>query len=358
LEGLGSSGHRSSPVRVVLVGFGSVGRALARLIAYKWDFIRSRWGVDVRVVGVVDSKGMALKADGFTVEELLKLVSLPRSSVLSFKPYGLDYVDLDVLYSSVTPDVHVELTPSDYVSGAPALQNVLRALDYGVNVVTANKAPLVLAYDEVMGRAKARGVMVRFKATVMGGSPFIDMLLSMRSHDVVGVEGILNATSNFILTLMEDEMVELEGAIARAQALGVAEANVELDIGGLDAAAKLVIISNVVGKPIRLDDVRRVSLASVKLRDVMLALKEGYTLKYIARADFRERKASVEPVRIPRADILSQVRGTMNAAKIRSDVGDYLFIGRGGGAVETAHTVLDDILSIALEVEGCVRPGC
>jgi len=150
----------------------------------------------------------------------------------ALNPYGLDYIDLDILYSSVTPDVHVELTPSDYVSEAPALQNVLRALDYGVNVVTANKAPLVLAYDEVMGRAKARGVMVRFKATVMGGSPFIDMLLSMRSHDVVGVEGILNATSNLILTLMEDEMVELEGAIARAQALGVAEANVELDIGG------------------------------------------------------------------------------------------------------------------------------
>jgi len=86
LEGLGSSGHRSSSVRVVLVGFGSVGRALARLIAYKWDFIRSGWGVDVRVVGVIDSKGMALKADSFTVEELLKLVSLPRSSVSSFKP--------------------------------------------------------------------------------------------------------------------------------------------------------------------------------------------------------------------------------------------------------------------------------
>jgi homoserine dehydrogenase len=118
-----------------------------------------------------------------------------------------------------------------------------------------------------------------------------------------------------------------------------------------------VIISNVVGKPIRLDGVRRVSLASVKLRDVMLALKEGYTLKYIARANFKERRASVEPMKIPRADILSQVRGTMNAVKIRSDVGDYLFIGRGGGAVETAHIVLDDILSIALEVGGFARPG-
>ncbi len=159
----------------------------------------------------------------------------------------------------------------------------------------------------------------------------MDMLLSMRSHDVVGVEGTLNATSNLILTLMEDEMIELEEAIARAQALGVAEANVEIDIGGLDAAAKLVIISNVVGKPISLNDVRRVSLASVRLRDVMLSLKEGYTLKYIARADFRERRASVEPMRIPRTDILSQVRGTINAVMIRSDIRDYMFIGRGGG---------------------------
>ena len=85
MEGLGNLGYSSS-IRIALVGFGSVGRALARLMAYKWDFIGSRWGVDVRVVGVVDSRGMALKADSFTVEELLKLVSLPRSSVSSFKP--------------------------------------------------------------------------------------------------------------------------------------------------------------------------------------------------------------------------------------------------------------------------------
>ena len=206
-----------------------------------------------------------------------------------------------------------------------------------------------------MERAKVKGVKVKFKATVMGGSPFMDLLLSMKSHDIIGVEGILNATSNFILTLMEDEMIEFEEALARAQALGIAETNIELDVGGLDAAAKLVIISNVIGKTLRLQDIRRTSLSNVRLKDIISASKEGYTIRYVVKADFERKLSSVEAVKIPRGDVLSMVKGTMNAIKIKSDVGEYIFIGRGGGGMETAHTVLDDIISLSLEVRGDVR---
>lgn len=334
-------------VRVVLVGFGSVGRSLAKLIAYKGFYVRDRFNVDIRVVGVVDSRGMAFKVGGFDGLELLKLANLPRSSVSQFTPYAVDYVDLNMLYDTVNPDVHVELTPSNYESGAPSLGNVMLALRRGAHVVTASKAPLVLAYDEVMGLARSRGLRVRFSATVMGGSPFVKVLEGMRSHEVVEVEGILNATTNFILTLMEDELVEFEEALRRAQLLGVAEANPDLDINGVDAAAKLVIISNILGKPVKLDNVRRVSLATVKLKDVITSIKENQTIKYVAKLDLKRGEAAVEPRRVKRDDTMAQVKGTLNMARIRSDVGDYVFIGKGGGGLETAHTVLNDIIEVA-----------
>jgi len=337
-------------VRVVVIGFGSVGRSLARVLAYKGEYVRNKFGVDVRVVGVVDSKGMAVKEDGFSGFELLKLASLPRSSVGSFHPYGIPYVDLSLLYERASPDIHVELTPSDYQSGSPGLENVVFALERGAHVVTANKAVLVLGYDRVVGLAKSRGLKLRFSATVMGGSQFLDALLSLKSQDVLLVEGILNATTNYVLTLMEDELLEFEEALRRAQSIGVAEANPELDINGVDAAAKLVILSHVLGKPVSLNAVRRVSLSNVKLRDLMLALKEGYTIRYIARLDLERREASVEPVKVKRDEIIAQVRGVMNVARIKSDVGEYIFIGKGGGGLETAHTVLNDIISLASEV--------
>lgn len=339
-------------VKVVVVGFGNVGRAFVRVIALKKKILESKYGVPIDVVGVVDSKGMALKSDGFTEYELLKISEVPRSGISMFSPYARDIVDLEYMYNQVQPDIHIELTPSNYTNGEPGLSHIMFALGRGAHVVTANKAPLVLKYKELMELARQKSLHIKFRSTVMGGTPLIDTISSMRSEDIERVEGILNATTNFVLSEMHDKLIEFDEALRKAQIIGVAEADPSLDIEGVDAAAKLIILSHIIGCSIRLEDVRRDGLSKVRLRDVVEAIKEGFVIKYIAMLDVQRKEAWVKIAKIPKSDIFAQISGTLNAVRIRTDVGEIFFVGKGGGGLETAHSVLDDVLAIALGIKG------
>lgn len=339
-------------IKLVIIGFGSVGRAFARILALKKKTIEEKYGVSLSVVGVADSKGMALKNDGFTEYELLKLSEVPRSGVCMFVPYAHNYIDLTHMYNTVQPDIHIELTPANYKDGEPGLNNIFFALNNKVHVVTANKAPLVLKFKELINLAKNKSVSIRFRSTVMGGTPLIDMITSLRSEELEKMEGILNATTNFILSEMHEKLIDFNEALKRAQAMGIAEADPSLDIDGVDAAAKLVILSYVIGSGISLDSVERESISKVRLRDVVEAFKEGYTIKYVASFDIKKRKASVKIARIPRNDVLAQINGTLNAIRIKSDIGELFFVGKGGGGIETAHSILDDVLNIVLMLKG------
>jgi homoserine dehydrogenase len=182
----------------------------------------------------------------------------------------------------------------------------------------------------------------------MGATPFLRALKWMRAHRVEYLRGILNSTSNYILTLMQEKLLSIEDAVKEAQLIGLAESNPSLDIDGFDAAAKLVIISNTLGHPIKFQDVERSSLRSIDLRDIVVAIKNGYVYKQISTLDLVKKRALVSVERIPMSDVLAGVKGAMNAVHIATDIGEYFFQGKGGGGIETAHTVLNDILEIAL----------
>ncbi|MEM1568875.1 MAG: hypothetical protein QXI84_10370, partial [Thermofilaceae archaeon] len=261
--------------KIVIVGFGNVGRAFARTLALKRKIIENKYAVSPVVVGVVDSKGMAVKSEGFTDYELLKLSELPRSGVNMFSPYARSYVDLNYVYDVAQPDIHVELTPSNYETGEPGVSNILLALNRGIHVVTANKAPIALKIRRVNEHCEEKSLYLKFRSTVMGGSPLIDTLLSLKSEDVERIDSILNVTTNYILTEIHDKLMDFNDALRKAQSLGIAEANPSLDVDGLDAAAKLTILSHVIGYSVKLGDVRRESLSNVGLRNVIEAVKEG-----------------------------------------------------------------------------------
>ena len=336
-----------SSVKIAIIGFGNVGRSLAKLIAFKGEDIEKKYGVRLNVVAVADSRGAVIREEGLIPYELLKLCELPRSYIFMYKPYGVSGASVEEVYSRIIPDIHVEVTPPNYKSGEPGLSNILYAINSGANVVTANKAPLVLKYDHIMQCAKQRGVLVKFKATVMAGTPLIDLLKSLKGYSIEAVEGIINSTTNYILTEMHEDLIPYSDALKKAQALGIAEPNPDLDVRGWDAAAKLVIISNVIGEPINLDDVERDDLSRIDLREVFKAIKENMVLKFIAKYKVKEKRASVKITKISKDDILSSVKGTMNAVRIRTDINDIVLIGKGAGGIETAHAIMDDVLSIA-----------
>jgi Homoserine dehydrogenase len=338
----------SGLVKVVIIGFGNVGRGLVKTIALKNNELTKKLNITIKVVGVVDSKGMAVKKEGFNDIELLKLLEQPRSSLGLFPVYGRSYVDIEELYNEVQPDIHVELTPANYDTGEPGLSNIKRAFNYGLHVVTANKSPLVKAFNELTTLAKGINVKFKYSGTVMGATPFLRALKWMKAHRVEYLRGILNSTSNYILTLMHEKLLSIEDAVKEAQLIGLAESNPSLDIDGLDAAAKLVIISNVLGYSIRFEDVKRKSLKDIDLRDIIMAIKNGYVYKQVSTLNLMKKFALVDVEKIPVNDVLSGVKGAMNAVHIVTDTGEYFFQGKGGGGVETAHTVLNDIIEVAL----------
>jgi len=338
------------PAEVAIVGFGNVGRTLAKLTVLKNEFIEKNYGIRLKVVAVIDSMGAAIKEEGFRPDELLRLTELPRSAVSNFKPYGFSGFGVKEAYGKILPDIHIEATPSNYVSGEPALSNVLFALNEGVNVVLCSKSPLALKFREVHSLAEAKRARIRFKATVMAGTPLIDLLMGLKGYDIGRIEGIINGSTNYILTLMHEELITFQEALTRAQALGIAEQIPDLDIKGWDAAAKLTIISNLLGTPLKITDVAREDLSKITLTDVIKALRKRYVIKYLAKLDLINKKASVTVEEVSHHDLLANVSGTLNAIKVISSINEIFLLGKGAGSVETAHAVLDDIITIAQEV--------
>lgn len=343
-------------VRVSMVGFGNVGRALARIIALRAARITERHGIHVRVVAIGDSSGVVYSEGGFSPQQLLKLVEAPRSRLTRYHDRYIprDSLSIRELYEELKPDVHVELTPSNYYSGEPGLTHVIEAIKSGSNVVLANKAPLVLAFSDIMDAARSKGLYVRFRATVMGGTPLIDLLQSIRSASIERIQGILNATTNFILTEMHRNLSTLEEALKKAQSLGIAEKDPSIDIMGIDSAAKLVILSNLVGAPLKLDNIVVESL-DVDVRRVLEAVRSGRTIKYVATLDVGSRVGSVTLREIPQNDFLARVNGTLNAVRIDTEAGPITLVGKGAGKIETAYSVLDDIIAIGEMIHGKAR---
>ncbi len=335
-------------IKIFINGFGCVGRALAKIIVEKRDVIEKKYGLRIEVVAIKDSRGAVFSSEGLDINDLLKLIEYPRSSIGLYEPYGKMDIGLDEIYDQCSPDIHVELTPSNYDGGEPGISNVLYALKRGANVVLANKAALVYKFREIMSIARKKGLVVKYKATVMGGTPFIDILLSLKTIHVSRIYGILNATTNYVLTYMHRHLVDLDEALENAKSIGIAEKNPIYDIEGIDAAAKLVIISNTLGIPLGINDVMRTSLRNVSLKDIVDALRKGEVIKYIAWIDFEEQLAEVAPRRIESNNMLADIDGLMNAVVIEHEYGNIFFSGKGGGCRETASMVLEDILSASM----------
>lgn len=324
------------------MGFGGVGRELARLIALRAGEVERFYGVRVRVVAVVDSRGAAVCPRGFERYELLRLAETPRSAAAS-GPCGRPGAGVDEVYSEAAPSIHVEATPPNYETGEPGLGHAFKALREGASFVTANKAPLALRFWDLVGEAAARGLYLGYKATVMAGTPLVSLLRGLRGYDLQAFEGVLNATTNYILTLMHERLVSMDEALEAAVLEGVAEPDPRVDLEGWDPAAKLVIAVNTLGYRLSLGDVSREPLR-VGLEEVLAASRRGSVLRYVAEFRPREGLAAVRVREVGADSFLAQARGTFNAVRVDVGVNEIRLAGRGGGVDVTAHALLNDVI--------------
>ena len=354
-------------LRIASVGFGNVGQALASLLAEKAGELEDRYGLTLSFTGAFTrSSGAWIAPDGIspaalaasgwpratrdtmpTREEAVRLVGALAGGPRYFVGGAL------ALIRECPADVVLELTALNPLTGQPATDHIRAALTSGKHVVTANKGPIAHAYRELRALAGEHGVLLRFESTVMDGTPIFSMAeASLPATVIHGFRGLLNCTSNYVLSRMaRGETVE-EG-IAAAQRAGVAEADPSYDLDGWDASVKATVLANVLmGANLRPTEVRREGLGAEAMRQAQAALKPGETLKQVveaARADDDGAVAArVRLLALPPTDFFAHLSGMETALQLHTDTMQDLTIVEGeGGPGQTAFGVLADLVNIA-----------
>ena len=320
----------SSSVRVGLLGCGNVGGALAELLVSRQDDIAARTGIRLELAGIA-------VADA----------NRPRPAGIPADLFGTDAATLAVREDV---DVVVELIGGLH----PAHELIESALRAGKPVVTANKAVLAVSGAELAELAAVHGVDLLYEAAVAGAIPVIRPLReSLAGEQIVRVMGIVNGTTNFILTRMEEDGVDFDDALAEAQRLGLAERDPTVDVEGHDAAAKAAILAALAfGCDVVDADVHREGITGIRAADVAYANRLGYSVKLLAVAELvdggPELSVRVHPAMVPKAHPLASVRGAFNAVFVEGAVsGELMLYGRGAGGGPTASAVLGDLVDAA-----------
>lgn len=310
-------------IKVGLLGLGTVGGGVIKTIRSQQEKLAQRLGKRIEIVKALvrdSEKERAVQVD-------------PALLTTDFE---------DVLKSDV--DIVVEV-----MGGVEPTYDYVRALiEKGCHVVTANKELLAKRGPELVDLANQHQVHLAYEASVAGGIPILSVLRQfLRTNDIQGVRGILNGTTNFILTKMEAEQLSYQEVLKQAQELGYAEADPRSDVEGFDAMYKLYILAQLVyGESLPLADVVRKGIADLSAGHIRIASELGYRIKLIAQAQKAEQgiRLSVQPTVLPIAHPLAQIQDAFNAVQISGNiVGDLLFTGRGAGELPTASAVVEDL---------------
>lgn len=328
-------------MRVILCGFGAVGQGLAGLFESRAGDLYSGFGLKPRIVGVADSGGAVSDSSGLRAAGLVSAKARGKSVASCGGRAGMTGAEL---VADADADVLVETTSSNYGDAEPGMSHITAAMARGMHVVSANKGPLALAFPSLMELAAHNCVSLRFSGTVGGGTPILDYAKnSLRGERIVSFRGILNGTTNYILSAMAGGMSP-EAALDDARSRGYVEADESLDLDGIDAAAKLVILANwVMGMKVTLPDIRREGIRGVGAEDVRRAAGSGSAIKLIAECDGG---LSVGPREVRTDDPLC-VNGTLNGISFVSEhSGTQTVIGRGAGGTETASSIVRDLIDI------------
>ena len=333
-------------MRIILCGFGVVGQSLAKLLESRSEDLYARYGLKPRIVGVFDSKGSVVDASGLDITRLVNIKkqydSVEKYAKTKNPISGIDMInDLDA-------EVLIETTASNYKDAEPGMTHITSAMKRGMHVISVNKGPLALAFPSLMELATYNQVIFRFSGTVGGGTPILDYAKnSLKGERIVSFDGILNGTTNYILTNMTNGMTFAE-ALDDAKKKGFVEADESLDLDGLDAAAKLVILANwIMGMKVTMPDIKRTGIREIDSRDIKNAASKNCAIKLIASSN---KELVVGPKEIPVDNPLC-VNGTLNAISFTSEhSGTQTIIGSGAGGIETGSAIIRDLIDIKNEI--------
>jgi homoserine dehydrogenase len=336
-------------LRIAFVGFGNVARSFARMLSERRAHLDEDYGLRWKTTAIATGAHGCITSDvGIDLVEAVACVE--RGGSLTDLAGTAAASGSAEVVAGCKADILLETTPLDIVLGEPATTYVRTALTRGLNVVTANKGPVAFAYAELKAIAVERGVCFHFEGAVMDGAPVFNLVeRCLPGARVLGFSGVLNSTSNLILTEMEAGR-SFEDALREARRRGITEVNADYDIDGWDAAVKAVALANVLmtadARPAEVD---RQGIRGVSIADIESARADGNALRLVARGERSTSgtRLTVRPERVPSTSILGSVRGTSNALVLQTDLmGEIAIIENDPGIEQTAYALLSDMIAV------------
>jgi len=331
---------------IAIIGFGTVGQGISEILLNKKTELNNKYNFDYNIVAIADFvNGNAYNPEGLNMPAMLE-------DAKAKKKFSKDACDWDTLklIKESNADVVCELTYTDLQTGGPAIDHVRVALESGKHIITSNKGPAALKYAEFKKLADSKGVQFLIEGTVVAGTPVINLSKGpLAGCEITKIRGILNGTTNYMLTEMEKGM-DYNSVLKVAQDLGYAEADPAGDVEGYDARGKVTILANVVmNTPLKIADVTCKGITKITPDDIETAKKQGKRWKLIGCVEKKDGKVfgSVAPEMIDLSHPLAGVMGATNALTFTTDLlGDVTIVGPGAGKIQTGFAILTDLLSI------------
>jgi homoserine dehydrogenase len=336
--------------KLAFIGFGVVGQGLTEILIEKKELLKNKYNFTYDIVAISDIlKGSIYDKNGLDMQKVLNLIN--QGKTLDKYPTGIKNLDSISTIKDTNADTIIEVTYTNVKTGEPALTHIKTAFYNNKNVISTNKGPVIKESQNLIKMANDKKLHYGFEGTVLAGTPSINLFRhTLSGNQIKGFKGILNGTTNYILTRMEEGM-SYNDALKKAQKLGYAEADPTGDVEGFDTLGKVVILTNIVlGKNISWEDVKRKGITDIKKEDIELAKKEGKRWKLIGSSKIRKNgsiDAKVWPEKIPLNHPLAGISDATNALTYNTDeLGEITIIGPGAGKRETGYSLLIDLLDM------------
>ena len=344
-------------LKLCMMGFGNAGKEFARLLIEKREEIKKIYSINIVVTAIATgTKGNLLKEKGINLQEALAQLEKPEGNFReNFATTELEGV---YLIEESGADVLLELSPLSPMNGKPAIDYVLKAMENGMDVISANKGPVAYGYKRLKEIADRKGLCFLHETTVMDGTPIFNLAEhGLLGCNIIGIKGILNTTTNFILESMEKDL-SYEDAVKEAQRRGFAEADPSMDVDGWDGAVKLATLMNVLMKvDVRPTDILREGIREVTKENIKEAAEKNQKIKLLCEAGIKDGNpwGSVKPTRVEQNNIYGVIDSTSSVVTLKTDLmGDISIVEHQPELQQTAYGIYSDLLTLIRKKGGLV----
>lgn len=330
-----------------LIGFGGVGQALIKLLIDKESYLLQQYNLKINVKYIIKSNGGIYNASGINLSEILKVID--ENINITCHNEWKDNLNINDIIDNNDIDTLVELTSTNIETGEPGLTHIRKSLENNMNVVTGNKGPILLDYKKLKVLADNNNVELRVGCTTGGALPSINGgIYDIAGSKIQSIEGVLNGTTNYILSKMANDNVDYKEALLEAQKVGIAESDPSLDVLGYDTASKIIILSNVLmNSDLKLEDLKINGIEEVRLDNIEKAKVRGNKIKLIGKVYKKDNlvKGYVTPIEIDENHPLYCVDYKNKGIYYKTDtLGDISIIGGASGTMNAAASILRDII--------------